>query len=428
MTAEDRVFAKCQWRLIPLIAALYLVSIIDRLNVGLAALTMNADLGFSPAVFGLGAGIFFVGYFLFQVPANLVLQRIGARRWIFSIVLVWGTVSAACAFVEGPISFYVLRFLLGVAEAGLFPGMILYFTFWFPHSYQARLTASFMSASPFAFIIGGPLAGFILGMDGLGGLRGWQWLFLIEAAPALLLAFAVLRMMPDAPGKAAWLSAEEKSIIARRLAAEHAPAQREFWPALKDPRVWALGFAYMAVGAGSYGMRLWLPQIVQGMGFSIFATSFVVALPFALAMPAMIWWGRVSDKKGERIWHVVLPMLLAAGGFIVAGVVPSDLVVLIAIGVVVLGLDAVIGPFWSLPSSFLKGAAAAGGIALINTFGTGMGGFLGSNILGILRELTGGYEASMIVLAIGLLIASLIVLGFGRFGVSAPLRTPASTG
>ena len=420
-TTADQVFAKCERRLIPFLGLLYLVSLIDRLNVGFAALTMNADLGFSPSVFGFGAGIFFLGYSLFQVPANFMLMRLGARRWVFTILIVWGAISAACAFVQGPTSFYVLRFLLGVAEAGLFPGVVLYLTYWLPQERRARAIASFMAASPIAFIVVGPISSLLLTMDGILGLKGWQWLFLVEGLPACGLAFLLLKLVPDGPEHASWLSAEEKRVIANRLAQEAAVDQPGFWPVLKDVRLYALGLAYVAVGAGGYGMRLWLPQIVQAMGFSNFANGFVVALPYVIAVGFMIWWGHSSDKKGERIWHVVLPVLLAAFGFFMGAASSSDLVVLIGITLVILGLDAVIGPFWALPSSFLRGPAAAGGIALINTFGVGAGGFIGPTIIGLMREESGGYSSSMAVLAIGLLSTCAIVLAFGRYIAPRPV-------
>jgi ACS family tartrate transporter-like MFS transporter len=419
-STAEQVFAKCERRLIPFLGLLYLISLIDRLNVGFAALTMNADLGFSPSVFGFGAGIFFLGYSLFQVPANLMLVRFGARRWVFSILIVWGAISAACAFVQGPLSFYVLRFLLGVAEAGLFPGVVLYLTYWFPQERRARAIASFMAASPIAFIVVGPISSILLTMDGIGGLKGWQWLFLIEGLPACLLAFLLLKLVPDGPEQATWLSADEKRVIATSLAQEASTDQPGFWPALRDPRLYMLGIAYMAVGAGGYGMRLWLPQIVQSMGFSNFANGFVVALPYLLAVGAMIWWGHSSDKRGERIWHVIAPVLLAAFGFSIGAASSSDLVVLLGITLVIIGLDAVIGPFWSLPSSFLRGPAAAGGIALINTFGTGAGGFIGPFAIGYMLESSGGYSSSMAMLAFGLIGTCAIVIAFSRtFGARA---------
>ena len=392
---------------------LYLVNFLDRLNVGFAALTMNKDLGFSPAMFGFGAGVFFIGYLLFQVPANVILERVGARRWIFCITAIWGLISASNAFVQGPTSFYALRFLLGVAEAGLFPGMIFYLTLWFPQTYRARFTASFYVAIPLAGIIGGPLSGLILGMDGVGDLHGWQWLFLIEGTPALVLAFAVLKFLPDGPADASWLTGAEKKTIAARHAAEDSTEHRDLWRALRDPRVLALGLVNFGIQCGLYGTTLWLPQIVQAMGFSNLATGFVVALPYVAAMAAMILWGRSSDKRGERIWHVALPILLAAAGFAGASVAQTDPLVLVALTLSMVGIVSAYGPFWSLPSSFLGGSAAAGGIALINTIAS-LGGFVGPTIIGVLKEQTGSYASAMAMLAIVFVVAALIVLALGR--------------
>jgi len=414
MIDSDRVLLKCERLLILFAGLLYLVSIIDRLNVGFAALTMNRDLGLSPTVFGFGAGIFFIGYSLFQVPANFILTRLGARRWVFLILLVWGAISASCAFVQGPRSFYILRFLLGVAEAGLFPGVVLYLTYWLPESRRARAIAGFMAASPLAFIVVGPISSLLLGMDGVAGLHGWQWLFLIEGVPACALAFVLLRIVPEGPAQASWLTAEEKMLIAAELAKESSPGETSFWPTLLDPRLYALGIAYMAVAAGGYGMRLWLPQIVQGMGVSNSANGFVVAVPYVLAMAAMIWWGHSSDQRGERIWHIVAPTLLGAFGFLIAAISQSDAIMFVGIILVILGLDAVIGPFWSLPASLLRGGAAASGVALINTFGTGAGGFIGPNLIGYLKEQSGDYASSMAVLAVALIGTCAIVLSFGR--------------
>jgi ACS family tartrate transporter-like MFS transporter len=411
MTEADRVFAKCAWRLIPFMVLLYVVSFIDRSNVGYAALTMNKDLGFSPSVFGFGVGIFFIGYLLFLVPANLILVRVGAKRWIFSIMAVWGAISAAGAFMQGPLSFYLLRFLLGVAEAGFFPGMLLYLTYWFPRSHRARFTASFMVAVPLSFVIGGPISGLILGMDGVAGIRGWQWLFLIEGAPAFVLAFVVLRLLPDGPAKASWLRGAEKDAIAARLAADGSDKHCDVSPALKDPRVYAIGVAYFGLLASAYGVELWLPQIVQAMGFSNSATGFVVALPFAASMAAMILWGRASDRRGERIWHVALPLLLAAAALLVAS---SDLFVLVALALALVGIFAAYGPIFSLPSMFLSGPAAAAGIGVANVIGN-VGSFLGPFIIGVLRETTGNYGASMAALAICLVMsAAAVVFGVGR--------------
>lgn len=420
--SEHQIFTKCAWRLIPFMVLLYLVNFIDRNNAGFAALTMNADLGFSPTVFGLGAGIFFVGYALFQVPANVILERVGARRWVFCILALWGLLSASNALVQSPLSFYVVRFLLGVAEAGFFPGMLLYLTYWFPRAYLARFTANFMVAIPVSFVIGGPLASFILGMDGVAGLHGWQWLFLIEGVPAFLLAFTVLRLLPDGPAHAPWLTSEERKTIAARLAAEEPPGRPDLWSALRDPRVLALGLANFAFQASGYGVGLWLPQIVQAMGFSNFANGFVIVLPFAVGACAMILGGRSSSVRGERIFHVAVPWLLAASGFAVAGVMQSNMTVLAAMTFGWLGYYAAYGAFFSLPSSFLRGTAAAGGIGLFNTVGS-IGGFFGPSLFGVLREGSGEYAASMAAAAFGMMLAALIVLAVGRAMTSRPSVT-----
>jgi ACS family tartrate transporter-like MFS transporter len=410
MSDEDAVFAKCARRLIPFIFLLYLVNFIDRVNVGFAALTMNKDLDFAPSTYGLGASIFFAGYSLFQVPANLILDRIGARRWIFCILLAWGAISAANAFVSSPVSFYAVRTFLGIAEAGFFPGMVLYLTYWFPKAFRARLVANFMLAIPFANMIGGPFSGFLLGMDGIAGLHGWQWLFLIEGLPACVLAFVVLATLPSGPKEALWLKAEEKQTIAARLQAEDTSHHRDIWPALADPRVWALGFVYLGYSISYYGVQLWLPQIVQAMGFSNIATGFLVALPYAATMVAMAMWGRSSDKSGERIWHVAVPALVAMTGLLVASLTGANLVVFLALSFVLMSLMSLQGPFWALPQSYLGGVAAAGGIAFINTIGTGVGGFVGPNIVGVLKEAYGGYAVAMAVLALAPAMTAIVVL------------------
>ena len=414
MSEQDQVFARAAWRLIPFMMLLYLVNFIDRVNVGFAALTMNRDLGFSPAVYGFGAGVFFLGYSLFQIPANLILERLGARRWIFIVLIAWGALSASNALVVSAGSFYTVRILLGIAEAGFFPGMVLYLTYWFPRAYRARLIAIFMTAIPFANVVGGPLSSLILGMDGALGLHGWQWLFLIEGGPACVLAFVVLAWLPSGPNEARWLTDEEKHVIAARLAAEDTSQHRGFLPALLDVRVYALGIAYLGYATGYYGVQLWLPQIVQAMGFSNFATGFMVALPFIATMVAMVLWGRSSDRTGERIWHAALPALVAAAGLLVASAVTSNLVVFLALTAVLVSLMSFQGPFWALPSTFLGGTAAAGGIAFINTIGTGAGGFLGPYVTGVFREATGDYSAAMAAIAVGPVLTCIVVLALAR--------------
>ena len=413
MSGNDQVFVKCAWRLIPFLMFLYLLNFLDRVNVGFAALTINRDLGFTPEIYGFGAGILFFSYAFLQLPANLIFQRLGARRWVFIMLLAWGTLSASFALVQDAATFYVLRFLLGAAEAGFFPGMIYYLTLWFPEGYRARFIAMFMTAQPFAFIIGGPLSTLILDLDGVAGLRGWQWLFLMEGAPAALMSFAVLKWLPDGPATASWLTRDEKAAIASRLAAEDTSERRELWPALADVRVWVLGLVGFGQNCAAYGVGLWLPQMVQAMGFSTRATGFVVALPFVAVMIAMVLWGRSSDLRGERVWHVALPFLLAAAGLITASVAASDLLVLVVLTIVVVSLDAGMGVFWTLPSAFLSGSAAAGAIALIRTI-SALGGFFGPVIVGFLRAGTGDYAAAMAALGCALVVAALLVLGLGK--------------
>ncbi len=413
MAEQDQVFTKCAWRLIPFMGLLYLVNYIDRTNAGFAALTMNKDLGFSSVVFGFGAGIFFIGYSLFQVPANVLLERIGARRWIFSIMAAWGFLAAANALVQTPISFYVVRFFLGVAEAGFTPGMFLYLTYWFPRGYLARVTAQFLVALPLSFVVGGPLSSFILGMDGMTGLHGWQWLFLMEGLPAFLLAFAVLKFLPDGPPHASWLTNAEKETIAGRLAAEKPAGRPDFWPALRDPRIIALGIANFAFSVAAYGIYLWLPQIVRAMGFSNTATGFVVASCFVAAIPAMILCGRSSSRRGERIWHVALPWLLTASCLAVASLAHSNAIMLAALVIGLAANFAAFGAFFSLPSTFLRGTAAAGGLGLFCTFGN-FGGFFGPALTGVLVQGSGSYRTGFAADAIGFAVAALIVIAVGR--------------
>ena len=414
---ESAIFARVARRLIPLMVALYTVSFLDRVNVGFAALTMNKDLSFSPEVFGWGAGVFFFGYFLFEVPSNVILARVGARRWICRIMATWAVVSAAFAFVQGPTSFYVLRFLLGLAEAGFAPGMIFYLSLWFPANVRARYGASYFLAVPLANVIGAPLSSAILEMDGMLGLHGWQWLFLVEAAPALILALVVFFFLPAGPKDAPWLSKRERAIIEARLVSERGPEQdhiRGVWRALSDPRVMLMSAVYFAVVVGLYGITFWLPQIVQSMGFSNRAVGVIVMLPYAVAVVAMVAWGAHSDWTGERIFHVALASLLGAAAFGLSAVLQSPLLVLIALALAAIGVCSVLAPFWALPPLFLSGTGAAAGIALINAVGN-LGGFIGPYAVGWALQETGGYGGGMAMLAVSMTIGAGLVLAMGRF-------------
>jgi ACS family tartrate transporter-like MFS transporter len=413
MSEQDRVFSKCAWRLIPFMGLLYLVNYIDRINVGFAALTMNADLGFSPSVYGFGAGVLFVGYLLFQIPANVILARVGARWWIFSILAVWGVLSAATAFVRNPAEFYAVRFLLGVAEAGFFPGMMYYLTLWFPQAYRARFGAWFVSAIPLSVVVGGPLSGLILGLDGMAGLHGWQWLFLIEGVPASLLAFAVLKMLPDEPSRAPWLTSAEKQIISSELTKDTSAEAGGLWRALADLRVLVLASTGFAQGAALYVTGLWLPQIIQAMGYSNLVTGFVVAVPYLVSTVAIVAWGYSSDRHQDRIFHIALAWLLSALGFVIASYSGHPMLVLLGLTLAVMGPLAAISPKFMLVASFVRGTGAAGAIALQNTT-TSFSGFAGPAIFGVLREQTGGFDAGMIILAAVLVLGAMIVLALGR--------------
>ena len=423
---RDQVFAKCAKRLIPFMMLLYVTNYLDRVNVGFAALTMNKDLGFSATVYGFAAGIFFLSYAVFQIPGTVILERVGARRTVFAIMAAWGACSAATAFVQTPIAFYILRVLLGLAESGFFPGIILYLTFWFPKEYRARFTAIFMLAIPMSSTLGGPLSGFILGMDGIGGFRGWQWLFLIEGLPACALAFAVLKFLPDGPASASFLSDAEKRVIAARLAGEKAPAPPNLWAGFVDPRVLLLGLAGTGIGAGIFGGQLWLPQIVKAMGYSNLITGCISALPYIVAAPTMMLVGRSSDRSGERVWHTAIPLLVAVSGLVIAALSQSHYVAVGGLVMTMAGLMGTYGPYYTQSSSFLSGRSAPGAIALVNLMCTGLGGFIGPNVLGLLKDRTGGYQAGMFALAGGLVFSVFLLFVLSKVIAARSVKAPVA--
>ena len=411
---EQQVFAKCAVRLIPFLMLLYFANYLDRVNVGFAALTMNRDLGFSPSVYGLAASVFFISYAMFQIPATLFVARLGHKRAICIVMATWGAISASTALVHEPIGFYAARFLLGVAEAGFFPGIILYLTFWFPSEYRARFTAIFMTAIPLSATFGGPLSGLLLGLDGMGGLRGWQWLFVVEGLPACLLAFAVWKLLPDGPADARFLSEAEKQTIAARLAVERPTVPTSIWPGIFDLRVLLLGLTGTGINAAIFGTQLWMPLIVKSLGYSNLATGFIIAVPWLVGIAIMILVGRSSDRRGERAWHVAISLGIAACGFVIAALASNPYLEIAGLCTVVLGIIGHYGPYYTLASSFFAGRAAPASIAAVNLMCTGLGGFIGPNVIGVLKQWTGGYPAGMLALAGGLVISVTLVLTLRR--------------
>ncbi|MEE4481671.1 MFS transporter [Serratia ficaria] len=411
---EKKVMRKITLRIIPFIMLLYFIAFLDRVNIGFAALTMNQDLGFSPMVFGLGAGIFFLGYFLFEVPSNLILHKVGARIWIARVMITWGLVSGCMAFVQGTTSFYVLRFLLGVAEAGFFPGIILYLSYWFPSVKRAQVTAIFMAAAPLSTALGSPISAALLEMHGLMGFAGWQWMFVLEAIPALLLGIVVLFWLTDRPAKAKWLTEEERTWLQNTMQAEEqaragGQSHSSTWRGLADKRVLALALVYFGTSAGLYTLGIWAPQIIHGFGASSLEIGFLNAFPAVIGVVAMILWARHSDRTRERSWHVIAACLLAAAGLIYAGSVSTLFSVIIALTLVTVGISASKPPLWSMPTLFLSGPAAAAGIAAINSIGN-LGGFVGPMMIGIIRQQTGSYTWGLYFVAGLLSVSALTVL------------------
>lgn len=399
---QRRTILKASRRLLPLIVIAYLVAYIDRTNIAFASLTMNKDLGFSSQLYGLGAGIFFLGYALFEVPGNMILERVGARRWIARIMLTWGIISGLMATVSGPTSFLVLRFLLGVAEAGFFPGVVLYLTYWFPSAYRARVLSVLYIAVPTSNAVAAVLSGAVLGMDGTWGLRGWQWLFIVEAVPAVVLAFVVLRQMTDRPAKADWLTTNEKAWLESELGAERARIEsRGHLGALRsltDPRVLALALIYFLTCIPSYGITFFLPQIVKELGHTNFVTGLLSALPSVAGLCGLIAFGYSSDRRNERRWHVIVALLITAFGLVCTAQSVGTYWAVLALAVASFGMSGSRPVFWAMPSLFLTGAAAAAGIALINSLGN-LGGYLGPFLFGWIKDRTHTFEAGLYALA-----------------------------
>jgi MFS transporter, ACS family, tartrate transporter len=414
---ETSTIRAISWRLIPFLVLAYFLSYLDRVNLGFAALTMNKELNFSPTVFSWGAGIFFIGYFLFEVPSNLALEKFGASRWIARIMITWGIISALMAVVSGVWSFYGVRFLLGVAEAGFFPGIILYLTYWYPAEYRARFLAAFAVAVPVSTVIGAPVSGLLLGLDGAMGLQGWQWLFIIEGVPSVLLGIVTWFYLTDRPAKADWLSAEQKAWLAAKLesevAAKQAATHLTLGQALSSPKVIALSLVYFGFVAALYGMQFWLPTIVKAFGFSNAQTGFVIAVPYLFGTIAMILWARHSDATRERVMHVGAPLLLTGVALGICGYVTDPMITMVVLTVAAIGVFCTFGVFWTLPTAWLSGTAAAGAIALINSIGN-LAGFAGPYLIGWVKETTGSTSTGLLVLALLPLLGGLLVFVGGH--------------
>lgn len=381
---------KIAWRLIPFLMVSYFIAYLDRVNLSFAALTFKGDLGLSDAVYGFGAGIFFAGYFIFEVPSNILLERIGARIWIARIMISWGILSAFMAFVQGEASFYIVRFFLGAAEAGFFPGIILYLTYWYSSGERAKMTGLFMIAVALSGVVGAPLSAWILtSLGGIWGLKGWQWLFILEAAPAIFLGVITYFYLTDKPAEATWLTPEEREAVSRRLLHERLTTEAIYKFSLSEvfvhPRVLGLGFVYFGIVTGLYGLGFWLPQIVKAFGLSTSLTGWVVAVPYLCSAIVMVPWARHSDKTGERVGHVAIPAMFGGVGLIIGAYLGEPLYAMAALTIGSIGTFAALPTFWSLPAALLTGTAAAGGIALINAIGN-IGGFAGPYIVGWIRE------------------------------------------
>lgn len=426
---EARVMRRISRRILPFVMLLYFISFLDRVNVGFAAFTMKKAIGLSPAAYGLGGGLFFIGYFLFEVPSNLALYRIGARVWIARVMVTWGIVSACSAFVTGPHSFYALRFLLGVAEAGFFPGIILYLSIWFPIRYRAIAAAAFMAAAPLSTAIGSPISGALMELPRFAGLSNWQWLYLIEAVPAVVLGFIVLKILTDKPEDAAWLAAEEREWLVGKLKSErtntasmHGGGLTSAWRKMCDLRVLALSLIYLGTSAGLYTLGLWAPLILRQFKFSSLETGWINALPSVVAVLAMTLWARHSDQTLERTWHVVIPCAAACLGFIWAGSTHTAIGVICALVVVNVGISAAKAPLWAMASTFMSGAGAAAGIAMINSIGN-LGGFIGPYMIGWIKGKTGSYTGGLYVVGATLALSAVLTLLLSRkTSESAPVE------
>ena len=405
---ERRTMSKVAWRLLPILMLGYFIAFIDRVNVGFAALQMNHAIGLNAAAFGLGGGLFYLTYVLFEIPSNLAMQKVGARLWIARIMISWGIVSAATAFISGPSSFYTMRILLGAAEAGFFPGVILYLTQWFPAAYRARIIAVFMVAVPLSSFVGSPLSASLLQLDGLFGLQGWQLMFIIEAVPAILLGLVTPWLLTNKPQEAKWLDTEEKAWLVRQLETEQTraakPADGQAHGSLRDillnRYVLAAALVYAGASGASQCLSLWQPQIIKAFGLSTLETGMLNSIPFGVAAILMLWWGKHSDRTKERVWHSGLPLAAVAIGLTLVAFTHSSLALTVALLVIAVAATYMFkGPFWALASEWMPGAAAAAGLAQVNAVGN-LAGFVGSAMLGAIKEATGSFALALLPIAL----------------------------
>jgi MFS transporter, ACS family, tartrate transporter len=416
---ERETVRRVAWRLMPILMLGYFCAYLDRVNVGFAGLTMTKALGFSAAVFGFGGGIFFFGYFLAEIPSNLFLNRVGARRWVARILFTWGIISALTAFVWNDWSFYGIRFLLGLAEAGFYPGVVLYLTWWFPSYYRSRMMAIFQSASVISLIVGPPVSAWLLTLDGVFGLAGWQLLFVVEALPPLVMCFVTWFLLTDHPKDAAWLRPEQREWLQTRLDSEQ--SQREavhtfgLGEALSNPRVWLLTLVYFGQNVSNYGLLIFLPQIVRTFGISTQMTGWVSAVPFVFAAVTMIYWGFRSDRTGNRSLYVAAACALCAAGLAACTFIgtrhPVWMMAALILGV--MGQQSIAPTFWPLPTAMLSGVAAAGGIALINSVGN-LGGFLGPYMFGLIKDATGSNMTALLSLVAFPVMCTVVLLALGH--------------
>jgi|tagenome__1003787_1003787.scaffolds.fasta_scaffold20965801_2 ACS family tartrate transporter-like MFS transporter len=417
ISLEKSTMRQVSLRLVPFLMLCYFTAFVDRVNAGFAALQMNKDVGLSSSVFGLGGGIFFIAYFLFEVPSNLALEKVGARVWIARIMITWGLISAAMALVVGPYSFYALRFLLGAAEAGFFPGVILYLTYWFPARYRAVIVAIFMVAIPASSFIGSPISAALLGLEGLAGLHGWQWMFILEGLPAVLLGIVTLGVLRNGPQEVRWLTAEQQAWLSTRLNAERATARHvqhmSLWRVMWNKYVLAAALVYAGSSGASACLSIWQPQIIKSFGLTNMETGFLNALPFGVASVIMVLWGRMSDRTGERVWHTAVPLAITAATLASTLLTNSLLPTIAILCLAVTGTYAIKGPFWALSTEWLSASTAAVGIAQINAIGN-LGGFLGTYLLGVIKDATGSYGLGLLPLVALTAAGSIMVLIMGR--------------